>query len=108
MTLVERIKAEIDRRFIEYNKDANHHLQAAALADLSLWIDKLEYESVETDDELNKEITNSIRELNGVHKLDNGKVWWTGSYETLKQFALHIAAYQKELIIEKSIFLKNE
>ena len=42
MTIIEKIRAEIERRFIEYNKDSNHHLQAAEDAELLSFLDALE------------------------------------------------------------------
>ena len=40
--IIATIRAEIERRFIEYNKDSNHHLQAAEDAELLSLLDTLE------------------------------------------------------------------
>lgn len=42
--LIAMIKAEIERRFREYNKDSNHHLQAAEDAELLDFLSTLESE----------------------------------------------------------------
>ena len=55
MTIIEKIRAEIERRFREYNKDSNHHLQAAEDADLLSFLDTLESEKPMNQDGLEKE-----------------------------------------------------
>ena len=47
-----------------------------------------------TDDkELDKYINLKIRELAGHHKYDEGKSWWTGTYEELTYFAKELIRY---------------
>lgn len=42
MTTIDKIRAEIERRFSEYNHDSNHHIQAAECASILSFLDTLE------------------------------------------------------------------
>jgi len=44
MDKIARIRAEIERRFLEYNHDSNHHIQAAECASILTFLDTLEEE----------------------------------------------------------------
>ena len=52
--IIDKIRAEIERRFSEYNHDSNHHIQAAECASILDFIDSLQQEQSEVD--LEKEI----------------------------------------------------
>ena len=42
--IIDEIRAEIERRFLEYNHDSNHHIQAAECASILDFIDSLKQE----------------------------------------------------------------
>lgn len=60
MSIKETILAEIERRFSEYNRDSNHHIQAAECASILSFIDTLEEEP--DNEDLNEEIKSFVAE----------------------------------------------
>lgn len=56
---IDKIRAEIERRFSEYNHDSNHHIQAAECASILDFIDSLQQEQTEVDlEKFDKDVTN--------------------------------------------------
>ena len=45
----EKLKSEIERRFLEYNHDSNHHIQAAECASILDFINSLQQEQPEAE-----------------------------------------------------------
>lgn len=58
MTLLQQIRAEIERRFSEYNHDSNHHIQAAECASILSFLDSLQVDEPEELDEAAEEYIN--------------------------------------------------
>ena len=65
---VKKLKAEIERRFSEYNHDSNHHIQAAECASILDFIDSLQQEQTEVD--LEKEIDKTVSECTNGYNFD--------------------------------------
>lgn len=62
--IIDEIRAEIERRFLEYNHDSNHHIQAAECASILDFLDTLE-------EEPNKDLEEEInRYLEPIHAAD--------------------------------------
>ena len=86
MEIIEKIRAEIRRRFSEYNQDSNHHIQAAECASILDFLDSLEVEEKETP-ELEEELDRFIASGKSVTVEDYGT--YKVSYHDFKKVARH-------------------
>ena len=104
---VELIKTEIEKRLDtlydelpDGNKaiyvgvtasEANITGKYTALESLLDYINSLQEEPVIED--LEEEIELQIRNLQGVHAIENGQNWWHGTYDDLREFARYFAEH---------------
>ena len=100
MTIIEKIRAEIERRFREYNKDSNHHLQAAEDADLLSFLDTLESEKPMNQDGLEKEYEDYVVKDPCFSKLVNRNAGLVIARHFAQWGAEHLAEARKTLEIK--------
>ena len=88
--LLTKIKAEIERRFSEYNHDSSHHIQAAECASILDFLDTLEEKSEKPNN--HEGLKNVVESYYIEHRHDV----LLSPYNSLMEFAKLVCEWQKD------------